>query len=720
MKRNILAGLALGLAGFSWAQQPTISTKYTADPAPYVHGDTIYLYTTHDEDDAENFKMYDWLLYTSTDMVNWQDHGAVASLDDFKWYDGKNGAWAECVVERNGKWYMYCPIHGHGIGVLVADSPYGPFKDPIGKPLVWQKEHWNDIDPSVFIDDDGQAYMYWGNPKLYCALLNEDMISLKSDAMQLHDVPEHYQEGPWFYKRNGKYYLAYASTCCPEGLGYAMSDNALGPWTFKGYVMAPTPRTRGNHPGIIDYRGKSFGFGLNYDLKNISIKEHKERRNVGAFPLSYNADGTIVESPYFQDVKVEPIGTFNPFRKVEAETMAWGYGLKTVKRGIEDIIVTDVNDGEYILLKNVDFGNKMAHKLIVNAASTVGGKAEFHIDGVKGKIIGTATIKSTGGDDKYKEFQTSITAVGGVHDLYIVFRGAKGKNLFNLDWWKITGIPANYATLEKVVEDGGTGKYPAVMQEINGLEAHTVFMPKDLSQFNEQNPLPVLVWGNGACTNSPWEHFKFLNEIASHGYLVIATGYFPKEEKPYNGEMSKPEQQIESIDWAIAQNSNKLSPLYGKINTKAICASGMSCGGLQTLYNCADKRISTYMICNSGLFIDPSIAMPNMPMPGKDQLKSVHAPIIYILGGETDIAYNNGMDDFHRIKDVPAFAANYPVGHGGTYRQPHGGEFRFPAVAWLNWQLKGDQEAAKMFKGEKCGLSHRKDWKIEKNQLIDK
>src|SRR5574344_3106103 len=99
----------------STAQNPLIQTKYTADPAPYVHGDTVYLYTTHDEDDAEGFKMYDWLLYTSTDMVNWQDHGTVASLDNFKWYDGKNGAWAECVIERNGKWYMYCPIHGHGI-----------------------------------------------------------------------------------------------------------------------------------------------------------------------------------------------------------------------------------------------------------------------------------------------------------------------------------------------------------------------------------------------------------------------------------------------------------------------------------------------------------------------------------------------------------------------------------------------------------------------------
>lgn len=703
----------------AYAQNPIISTKYTADPAPYVHGDTIYLYTTHDEDDAEGFKMFDWLLYTSTDMVNWQDHGAVASLDDFKWYDGKNGAWAECVVERNGKWYMYCPIHGHGIGVLVSDSPYGPFKDPIGKPLVWQKEHWYDIDPSVFIDDDGQAYLYWGNPNVYCALLNEDMISLKSDAMQLHDIPEHYQEGPWFYKRDGKYYLAFASTCCPEGLGYAMSDNALGPWKFKGYVMAPTDRTRGNHPGIIDYKGKSYGFGLNYDLKNITIKEHKERRSVGAFPLTYNADGTIVESPYFKDVKLEPCATFNPYRRVEAETMAWGYGLKTVKKAIEDIYVTDVNNGEYILVRNIDFGALSSHRFIVNAASLNGGKIELHLDSEKGKLLGTVTIGKTGGNEIFRDFSTKTLAVSGIHDLYLVFKGNSKNNLFNLDWWKFTEMPSNYVTRSRIVEEGGTGEYKAIMKEIGGLDAHTVFMPQDLSQFNSSNPLPVLVWGNGACSNSPWEHYLFLNEIASHGYLVIATGFFPESDKGYQGPMSTPQQQIQSIDWAIAQNADKRSPLYGKVNTKAICASGMSCGGLQTLYNCADDRISTYMICNSGLFLDPSIAMPNMPMPGKDQLKSVHAPIIYILGGETDIAYNNGMDDFHRISHVPAFAANYPVGHGGTYRQPHGGEFSIPAVAWLNWQLKGSQKDAAMFKGANCGLSQRKDWTVEKNDLID-
>ena len=110
--------------------------------------------------------------------------------------------------------------------------------------------------------------------------------------------------------------------------------------------------------------------------------------------------------------------------------------------------------------------------------------------------------------------------------------------------------------------------------------------------------------------------------------------------------------------------------------------------------------------------------MPNMPMPGKDKLKDIHTPVIYILGGETDIAYKNGMDDFHRIDHVPAIAVNYPVGHGGTYRKPHGGEFSIPAVAWLDWQLKGNKDASKMFVGKDCGILKRKDWTIEKNSKV--
>ena len=273
------------------------------------------------------------------------------------------------------------------------------------------------------------------------------------------------------------------------------------------------------------------------------------------------------------------------------------------------------------------------------------------------------------------------------------------------------------ALKSKVVEDGGQGPYKAIMTEVPGLQAHTVFVPQDLSKFSKTNPLPVLVWGNGGCTNSPWEHFKFLNEIASYGFMVVATGYIPMEEEPYRGPMSTTQQQIESIEWVFAQNGDKSSPYYNKIDTKNICLSGMSCGGLQTLFNCADPRVSALMVCNSGLFNrqNANQAVGGMPMPPKEKLNEIHTPIIYILGGEEDIAYGNGMDDFHRINHVPACAANFPVGHGGTYRQPHGGEFTVVALAWLDWQLKGDKQAAKMFKGKNCLLSKRQGWTIEKN-----
>ena len=285
----------------------------------------------------------------------------------------------------------------------------------------------------------------------------------------------------------------------------------------------------------------------------------------------------------------------------------------------------------------------------------------------------------------------------------------------------LCGVCMSFTTEEKsrVVEDGGTGPYKAVMKEEASLAAHTVFVPQDLSKFGKDKQLPVLVWGNGACTNSPWEHYKFLNEIASHGFLVIATGYIPMEEEPYRGPMSTSAQQIESIDWAIAQNADKESPYYGRIDVDAIAAAGMSCGGLQTLENSTDPRLKTIVICNSGLFSNPAGAVPGMPMPDKAKLQEIKVPVIYILGGETDIAYGNGMGDFHRLDKVPAFAANYPVGHGGTYSQPHGGEFTVPALAWLQWQLKGDKEAARLFQGDPCGLSQREGWTTEKNSLID-
>lgn len=274
----------------------------------------------------------------------------------------------------------------------------------------------------------------------------------------------------------------------------------------------------------------------------------------------------------------------------------------------------------------------------------------------------------------------------------------------------------------RIVEDGGTGAFKAIMKEDFSLPEHTIFVPQDLSAFNKKNPLPVLVWGNGACANSPHEHINFLNEIASHGYLVLATGVIPMEGGWHRGAMSRTEQQVESMDWAFAQNEDPASPYYQKIDVKSICVAGMSCGGLQSLYNCADPRIKTLMICNSGLFNQQNAnqAVGGMPMPPKEKLNEIHTPIMYMLGGESDIAYGNGMDDLKRIEHVPACATNLPVGHGGTYAQPHGGEYSIVALAWLDWQLKGDKKASKMFVGKNCEILKRKDWSIDKNAAFSK
>ena len=446
------------IRGLEQVNMPLFQTKYTADPSPLVVGDTLFLYTSHDaspedipdenEKSSAGFFMYDWLLWSTTDMVNWTEHGAVASLKDFPWRSRENGAWAIQTVERNGKYYLYAPLHGHGIGVLEADSPYGPFKDPLGKPLVWDQSNWFDIDPSVFTDDDGQAYMYWGNPHTFWAKLGNDMTSLTSEVTKLPHIPN-YQEGPWFYKRNGKYYLGFASTCCPEALGYAMSDSPTGPWEWKGYIMKPTQRDRGNHPGIVDYKGHSYVFGQNYDLMHLETFVHHERRSVSATEITYNADGTIQEVPYWLDQQpMKQLRWLNPYQRVEAETMAWGYGLKSAKMGIENtgvvadmptstgkknMYIFDINDGEYIKLRGVDFG-KGAKQFNITAAATGGVTVNLRLDSNKGPVVGTVTIGKTGSVEKYRVFSGKVKNAAGVHDLYICFDKANGD--VRLDWWQ--------------------------------------------------------------------------------------------------------------------------------------------------------------------------------------------------------------------------------------------------------------------------------------------
>jgi hypothetical protein len=311
-------------------------------------------------------------------------------------------------------------------------------------------------------------------------------------------------------------------------------------------------------------------------------------------------------------------------------------------------------------------------------------------------------------------------------------------------------------TTSRTIEDGGTGQFKAIAVGDSTLPTHTIFRPKDLSPFGAGKKLPIMTWGNGACANTPAEHQNFLSEIASHGYLVIAIG--PAQQAGRGGAGAAPGRGagaapgrgpgtapgrgagaapgrgvggsggadskllLNAVDWAIAQNSKSDSPYFGKLDTANIAAAGMSCGGLQALEVSPDPRIKTTIVCNSGIFIPaaqggstPVGGMPNLP---KDHLTKLHAPIIYILGGTTDIAYTNGMDDFKRIEKLPAVAANMEgIGHGGTYGRPHGGEFTTVALAWLDWNLKGDNDAAKMFQGDPPGLAKNPAWKVEKKNI---
>jgi hypothetical protein len=447
-----LISLALLPARLCLADNPIIQTKYTADPAPMVYNGTLYLYTSHDEDTAVNFVMYNWMLYTTTDMANWTDHGIVAGVkapnNTFPWAAGTN-AWAPQCVEKNGKFYLYVPLQGAGrmtIAVAVADSPFGPFKDALGRALVTTGTS-DDIDPTVFIDSDGQAYLYWGNPNCHYVKLNPDMISYSGSIGTTPKI-QTYQEGPWFYRRDNNYYLAFASTCCPEGIGYAMSTGPTGPWTYKGSIMDGDAQSSGNHPGIVDYKGSSYVFGFNYNVQlQRENKRIGERRSINVDKLTYAADGTIPKLPFWSKTGPAQIESLNPYVQTEAETIAWAWDVQTETCSEGGMDVTAIENGDYIKVKGVDFASGATSLDVRVASAGSGGNIEVRLDSQTGTLVGTCAVATTGGAQTWATKTCPIAGASGKHDLFFVFTGGSG-SLFNFNWWKFHGVDS---------PDGGQG-----------------------------------------------------------------------------------------------------------------------------------------------------------------------------------------------------------------------------------------------------------------------
>ncbi|MEZ5069925.1 MAG: family 43 glycosylhydrolase [Bacteroidales bacterium] len=304
MKRILLLPVLLILAVPAVrAQNPFITHMYTADPSGRVFDGTLYVYPSHDQDTATTFSMVDWHVFSTTDMKHWTDHGVALHLDEISW--AEKNAWAPDCIEANGKYYFYYPTDQFHIGVAVGDHPWGPFRDPIDKPLISKDTkgvicNRDFIDPAAFIDDDGQAYLFMGQNAVNAIRLNPDMVSYDGEV-HIIEGTDHFFEAIWVHKHRGKYYLSYSG----EGeIQYAMSDHILGPYEFKGTILQKM-NSGTNHHSIVEYKGKWYLFYHNSDLyfsRNPDEKpEHNWsgvspfRRSICVDELFYNEDGTIRE-----------------------------------------------------------------------------------------------------------------------------------------------------------------------------------------------------------------------------------------------------------------------------------------------------------------------------------------------------------------------------------------------------------------------------------------
>jgi hypothetical protein len=302
----------------------------------------------------------------------------------------------------------------------------------------------------------------------------------------------------------------------------------------------------------------------------------------------------------------------------------------------------------------------------------------------------------------------------------IAVRGALGAWLVSL------GVPAAAAVLG---EPSGTGPMPAVAESRAELPGHTVYRPVQWP--NE--PLPLFVWGNGACRDNGLAYAAFLREIASHGYFVVSVGV-PRAERAFDPSPPRPaaaappptvlppdetqaEQLLEALDWAARETARAGGDFAGRVDASRVAVGGHSCGGLQALAVAHDARIDTTLVLASGIYVRPGSGRSGVRID-KSQLARLHGPALYLSGGPDDIAHPNATDDVARLEHVPVFFGALPVGHEGTFfKERDGGEWARVAVRWLDWQLKGDADAAADFAGADCRLCTDARWTVVQKRL---
>ena len=447
--KGLLLFASLGLATVASADYPIASHRYLADPTSVVTEDRVYIYCSNDDESPlqGGYNIPNVVCVSSSDMKNWTDHGIVFDAErDTSW---ANKTWAPAAIERDGKFYLYFGNGGANIGVAVGDRPIGLFKDVLGKPLLDHgtpgvqpaKNMWL-FDPGVFIDDDGQAYIYFGgngDDNVRAAKLKPDMVTLDGDVMKMH-APNFF-EAAWVYKIGDTYYFSYSTT--PKAgmrIDYMTSDKPTEGFAYAGIVADQPPlNNNNNHASQFKFKGEWYHVYHNRIVATEAGIPTGFRRNIAIEEFDYNDDGSINKVEYTTD-GVEQNGTLDPYVRVEAETFAAQQGIETEPCEEGGMNVTHTSDGDWIQIAGVDFAAEGAEKFSLRAAGTNKDcKIELRLDSLDGRRIAVFEMEPSDSRRDWQTFQTDVEGASGVHDLYLRFVGGEGE-LCDIDWWQFAPL----------------------------------------------------------------------------------------------------------------------------------------------------------------------------------------------------------------------------------------------------------------------------------------
>ena len=487
---------------------PLVTTDFGADPYAIVYDGRVYVYMTSDDyeyDAKGNLKdnSFNYIktlrIISSDDMVNWTDHGEIKVAGNDGAAKWASHSWAPAIaykqIDGKDKFFLYFANDASGIGVLEADTPLGPWKDPIGKPLLTGKTPGCEgvvwcFDPAVLVDDDGSAYIYFGggvpsgqqnNPKTArVAKLGEDMISIDGEAKEI-DAPCMFEDSGIF-KYGDKYYYSYCSNFISPhkdkkdgypGYGticYMVSDNPMGPFTYAGEVFENPQKWFGvggnNHHATFVYEGKSYFI---YHAQTLSKAQEEAQkfapgtltkgyRSTHIDPIELNSDGTIrpIAGTY---EGISQLKTINPYERIDAETVAWNAGIKIADCAEEGKLfkdfnrqITDLQDGDWTSVAQAAFGDRGAAEFTVKAASKSGGQIEIHMDSPEGALVGTVNVEATGSEDTFKEFSCKLDRITDTHNVFLVFKG-KAENLMNVDYYSFGEYQVNTEALSSKIAE---------------------------------------------------------------------------------------------------------------------------------------------------------------------------------------------------------------------------------------------------------------------------